>query len=608
MLKLKLLIGLLMIAALLVAMSLFSISLLRDHVAKIDRILDRDFDAMEAVNELQNFSGDLNASYVSVLGGDEEDYQLPPADRAIEFRKNYEKRIEKLRSKMDPDDKELATAMSRFEDRWKDYFDTFDSIHQSPQLDLQQRFERQAEIMEASYNLSQSAQQLLGFYRTNLESESLGAVTTAKQSIRFLVVSMLIALVLMAFLYIQLWRTVIRPMEELTESIREVQRRNFERTVPVKTRDEVGRVAQAFNDMSAELRLLKSETDRELLKLNQENRAILAGFPHPTFILDNEGALSQANPAAEEMMTNLRTGGRLPLKVGLRFDETRKTGEDHLPEDLSEAMLFRVKEREFWYLPRIFEIGDPENPKSFSGWAVVLIDVSRFRWLDDMKSNLVGTVSHEIKTPLTSIRMVLHLLAEQKTGPLNATQERMVGSAHDDCERLLETLENLLQLSRMERGASRLEREPIEPAEIVEDAIRTFEPQLSHNGSSVISDIEDKLPRVTVDPQQIGQVLNNFLSNALKHSPSDADITVAVKREGSETLRFSVIDQGEGVPAAEQDRIFERFYRAVGEKTKGSGIGLSICREIIHAHDGRIGVHSTPNTPTEFYFDLPLNP
>ncbi len=607
MLKLKLLIGLLMIAALLVAMSLFSISLLQEHVAKIDRILARDFDAMEAVNELQMFSGELNATYVSVLAKDGAEYQLPPREELQSLQQNYSKRLQHLRENIEiGENTQLDRSIETLEQQLAAYFSLFEHLHETPPLGLEQRFEKQAAILQANRTLQEAADTLLTFYRNNLEAESVDAVDTARQSIRFLLVSMCAALVLMAFLYFQLWRTVILPVEGLTESIREVQRRNFERTVPVKTRDEVGKVAQAFNDMSAELRLLKRETDRELLKLNRENRAILAGFPHPAFILDERGALSQANPAAEKLMRDLNTEGRLPLKIGLRFEEARRHGENHLPDDLSEAMLFRVKEREIWYLPRIFQIGEEDN--GYSGWAVVLIDVSRFRWLDDMKSNLVGTVSHEIKTPLTSIRMVLHLLAEQKTGELNSTQERMVDSAHEDCERLLETLENLLQLSRMERGASRLEREPVEPASLVEEVARSFTPQLSNNGNSLVTDVEDGMPRITVDPHQISQVLNNFLSNALKHSPSDGEIKLAARREGSETIRFSVFDQGAGVPAEEQDRIFERFYRARGEKTKGSGIGLSICREIVHAHDGRIGVNSAPDQPTEFFFDLPLNP
>ncbi|MCB1230302.1 MAG: HAMP domain-containing protein [Verrucomicrobiae bacterium] len=607
MLKLKLLIGLLMIAALLVAMSLFSISLLQEHVAKIDRMLARDFDAMEAVNELQMFSGDLNADYVSALAATGPGYELPSPERLADLRTNYIERLHNLRtSSVNPKQTEdLQKAISEVEKRLSHYFGLFEKLYETDPLSLEDRVDWLNTILDANRELQRSAESLLTFYRNNLETESIDAVTTARESIRFLVVSMIVALILMTFLYIQLWRTVIRPVEELTYSIREVQRRNFERTVPVKTRDEVGRVAQAFNDMAAELRLLKRETDRELLKLNRENRAILEGFPHPTFILDEDGNLSQANPAAEALMKALHSKRRMPLKIDVRYEETRKANENHLPDDLSEAILFRVKEREIWYLPRIFKIGDASN--GYSGWAVVLIDVTRFRWLDDMKSDLVGTVSHEIKTPLTSIRMVLHLLAEQKTGELNPTQSRMVGSAHEDCERLLETLENLLQLSRMERGASRMEREPVEPESILENVARSFQPQLNSQQQKLVTDVEESLPRIPVDPHQITQVLNNFLSNAIKHNPPGKDIHLKVRREGTEFLRFSVIDQGDGVPPSEQDRIFERFYRARGEKTKGSGIGLSICREIVHAHEGRIGVNSVNGAPTEFFFDLPLN-
>jgi len=402
-------------------------------------------------------------------------------------------------------------------------------------------------------------------------------------------------------------RRIIRPLAELGESIREIQQQNFEKVLPVKAEDEIGKVAGAFNNMAAELRVMKMQTDQEMLRLNQESRAILRGFPYPIYILDGNGELSQSNPAAEALMESLAepSAGGLPAKLDRKVRRCIETGENFLPDDIDAAMLFRPGEREIWFLPRIFRIRESlEDP--FHGWAVVLIDVTRVRWLDDMKTDLIGTVSHEIKTPLTSIRMVLHLLSEQKTGELNETQETIVTSARDDCEKLLETLENLLQLSRIESGESGLQREPAEPASLVEEAADSFAGHVEEAHLSVKTEIGRSLPRVLADHHRIAQVFKNLLSNAVKHSPAGGEIVMSAERGGKESVRFSVKDQGPGIPEDAQDRVFERFFRAPGQDGDGTGLGLSICREIVRAHGGRIGVTSAPGD-TEFYFYLPMS-
>ena len=607
MLKLKFLIGLLMIATLTVAMALFSVSLLRTHITKIDQILAEDLDAINVVKDLPLFASRLANEYFAIIAETGESTSLPDASLLPTYREAYRRPLEKLRQEVEdsPEGMKAAAEAEALAGHLDHFLNQFEKLHAAKTLTPSARLAYEGQILKANSQIEESAEKLLQYFRFNIKSEGASAIIDAKQSIRFLLTSMIGALVLMAFLYIQIGRSVIRPVEQLTISLREVQKSNFESTVPVKSKDEVGRVASAFNDMAAALQLQQSEKDHEILKLTQEYHAIMTGFPHPIFFLNHEGKLSHANPEAQELMSKLGTTDALPEKVAVRFEEAHKNRQDHLPDDISEAMLLRVEENEFWYLPRIFQIGSEEE--GFQGWAVVIIDVSRFRWMDDMKSNLIGTISHEIKTPLTSIRMILHLLAEQKTGELNPTQERMVDSANNDCERLLRTLENLLQLSRMERGAAHLERQPTKPEELANEVATDFSTHLASKDTELKIQIEGNLPHVPADRHQIIRVLTNFLSNALKHNVETEPIILAARKLGPSYIRFSVIDHGNGVPPAEQDRIFERFYRARGEKTKGSGIGLSICREIIHAHDGRIGVISSPNEPTEFYFDLPLN-
>jgi signal transduction histidine kinase len=237
---------------------------------------------------------------------------------------------------------------------------------------------------------------------------------------------------------------------------------------------------------------------------------------------------------------------------------------------------------------------------------VVLMDVTRFRWLDEMKTNLLATVSHEIKTPLTGIRMVLHLLLEGRTGDLAPLQQNMVMSARDDCERLLVTLKRLLDLVRVESGAGQLQRRSFQLAESVARVRELFVGAATEKGVDLVVESEPDLPPIEGDVVRIDEVVQNLVSNALKHGPQGEPVTLRLSRkpDGS-AVRLSVIDHGPGVPSAVRGRIFDKFYRVPGQRVDGVGLGLSIAREIVLAHGGRISL-ANGEGPTEFQVDLPV--
>ncbi|GHC41457.1 ATP-binding protein [Roseibacillus persicicus] len=400
-------------------------------------------------------------------------------------------------------------------------------------------------------------------------------------------------------------RLMVDPLVNLTDSVKEIQRGNFELTLPVRnSTDEIAQLIPAFNDMASELRLMRRTTDEKLLKSDQQSRTILANFPHPIVLLSNEGTIEKMNPSAEELFEQMGILGALPRNISERVNEAISSNKELLVERLDEALLLRVDESEHFYLPRIFRLSD--NMETTGGWALLLINVTRLRFFDDMKSNLISTVSHEIKTPLTGIRMVLLLLLEKKVGELNELQEEMLTSAQNDCERLLETLRNLLEMSRMDSGASSLNCEEIAPLELVEPIVSNFAPLAEEKDLNLKIEIPDETPNILVDRIRISEVLNNFLSNAIKHSPQGGTITVTARPVKSDYVRIGVYDEGEGVPEEAKPHIFERFYRAPGQNNvEGIGLGLSIAREIVSAHEGRIGYLRTSEDRTLFYCNLP---
>ena len=279
------------------------------------------------------------------------------------------------------------------------------------------------------------------------------------------------------------------------------------------------------------------------------------------------------------------------------------TDEHYLPTDYGRVVTFRIGREDRHYLPRILAIGDKLT--EFKGAAVILQDVTKFRLLDDVKTNLVGTVSHELKTPLTGLRMAVYLLLEKTLGPLEPAQREMLESARDDADRLLRILDSLLDLTRLEAGASALERTRIGVGELlrgIADEARSF---VSAAGQRLVVLEESGLGEVGVDVSRLRHVFINLLSNASKYSPAGSSVTLAAAQAPLGFIRFSVRDEGAGIPPEALPRVFDRFYRVPGQSKPGAGIGLAIAREIVVAHGGTIACSSTPGDGTEFHFLIP---
>lgn len=413
-----------------------------------------------------------------------------------------------------------------------------------------------------------------------------------------------LAVIYIAYLYLA--RRLADPVAQLNQSIEASKAGNFELSLPpVAVNGEWSALTHAFNEMAAELNMRRRESDETLRRVHQLNRSLLMGIPAPVYVIDPSRSVLQLNPAAEHFNDQLGVDRRLPHKLQRLFDEVAETGRDWMPEDVREAVLFRINEQEFFYLPRIFTLYH-EN-QDLAGWAVVIHDVSRIRFLDDIKTNLLSTVSHEIKTPLTGIRMALHMMVEESNNSgLTPLQCTMLQTATGDCERLLSTLNKLLELARVESGATHLDLQPTDLMALIRQTAATF--QASSDMQDVRLQIESTgdYPLVRGDALRLGEVFNNLVSNALKHSPPGGIVTLRLTQPDAQHLRLTVIDQGAGVPEAYQQKIFERFFRAPGQHGDGMGLGLFVCREIIRAHEGRIGLHDRKADQTEFFIDLPL--
>jgi two-component system, NtrC family, sensor histidine kinase KinB len=602
MLRWKLTLGLLATLIILLLVGTYGVWLFNDLGKAVDKVLRNNYDSIKVCHYMRTATARVNTFYTR----GERPY--PPLDQPQTL-EDVDQQFQALfpildRNAKTQEERDLVAKLKAacFE-YVRVYREIFDSFQQGGIGDPRiMRFKQL--IPNLTLTITNLSETILDYNEQQMFNANKAADQKSRDSIRLLVIAMISAVIVFVLTYARLGHSIITPIRNLTRSIRELRSRDFAQSLRVEAEDELGELTKEFNAMAEELRNFYRETDRKFIELNEVIRAMMTTLPYPLFILGEQDEVTRTNPAAERLTDSLRSKDSMPSQVRKHLAAVSMTGPDYRLDDLKQALLFRIEEQEVYYLPRIFPIV-LEDGTAF-GRAVMLVDVTRFRWLDEMKSDVLSTLSHEIRTPLTAIRLVLHLLLEKSVGDLTAPQEEIVTTARNDCERLLKTLNSILDLARMESGTSQLDLRSIPATRLVEDSYYGFRDQAASMWHPIRMDAPDTLPQVFADLDRIGLVFSNFLSNAFKYSYRNTEIVLAARMLIKDFVRFSVINSGPGLTEEEQARVFDKFYRSPGHKGEGAGLGLSIARQIVQAHDGRIGVLSELSKRTEFYFDLPV--
>jgi signal transduction histidine kinase len=426
--------------------------------------------------------------------------------------------------------------------------------------------------------------------------------TAARRSIAFV---LLVGGVLSAALLFFSGRMVLAPIRALLISAHEIEKGNLDLSLEVRSRDELGRLAAAFNSMAARLREFRRSDRARLLLTERTTQMAIDSMPDAVAVLDPEGIVELSNEAAQDLF-GIRPGTRASA-AGLAwlpelFAKALREGRPVDPQGYSSAVqVFRGGEERF-FLPRLIPIREAGG--QIHGVTLVLADVTGLRRLDEAKSDLLSTVSHEFKTRLTSVRMAAHLLLDSKLGELNARQAELIMAAREDAEHLHRMIEGLLDIGRIRSGNLGLELGPMPAADLAERSLEGIRHAFQDKGLKLAVDLPADLPGVLADPARARLVLDNLLSNALKYTPAGGSVRVtAVARDAF--VEFRVADTGPGIPSADLPKVFERFYRGGRERGGGgAGLGLAIAREVAEAHGGLVTVESAEGRGSTFRFSL----
>lgn len=401
---------------------------------------------------------------------------------------------------------------------------------------------------------------------------------------------------------------LLNPVQRLIDTAEDISHGNYDVALPGGANDEIGRLTRTFNAMSESLRKVRRAEKQGLLRTRKATEEAFKMLPAAVMITDLAGVAEVVNETAHKVL-GLQEGQNvkqlaLPWLAELHERAWRANRKVEYRDNEGLVQLF-CDNREFFFQPVAMPI--PAGADEVTGVMIVLKDMTQVQEQQELKRSVVSTVSHQLKTPLTSLRMSLHLLMDWRTGPTTVQQKELLTAARDDSERLVSIVDDLLNLSRLESGSSPLERNPVQPRMLVDETLAESQNPARDAKIALENRVAPDLPVINADAGRIKYVLANLVSNALRHTGAGGTLVVRVVEEES-FLRFSVTDTGRGIPQEYQPFVFDPFFRAPDQENHtGVGLGLTIAREIILNHGGQIGLESEPGQGTVVWFTLPKN-
>lgn len=575
---------------------------------RIDAILRENYRSVIYMERLNETLERIDSSFQFALAGREDQARRQFAENWPIYRENLRLQYENITL---PGEQELTDRLSALTAQYRARGDAFYNRAADERQRTQDYFGAGG-LLDLFKELKDVSGEISRINHNNMTEESETARREAVTSLTWFGAGLLVAAALAIVLAWRTDRSVLQPVRALTESVLGISAGNLNQVVPVVSHDELGQLAEAFNRMAHHLRDYRQSHSAQLLRAQRTSQATIDSFPDPVLVVDSAGAVEMANPVAQRLLGVVprkpgQTAGMAwqpvePLRAPLA--DALQGRKNYLPEGFDRAVTLGSDARGGSYLPRILTINDPYG--NSLGAAVLLQDVTRFRLLDQFKTDLVATVSHELKTPLTSLRLDLHLLVEESLGPLAAKQLELLLDARDNAERLLAIVNNLLDLARLQQRTGEVDLLPAAPLDLVQAAADAVRPRAEDKGIELVVDVPPDLPDVSADPVRLRHVLENLLENAITYTDRGGRITLAAAPADDQVV-FSVADTGVGIAAEHLPHIFERFFRVPGQsRGNGTGLGLAIAREIVAAHAGSISCESRPGAGTVFRIVLPV--
>ena len=424
---------------------------------------------------------------------------------------------------------------------------------------------------------------------------------TVNESRRILTNATLIALLITVFLGYLIASSITEPIRDVTKKAEEMAMGNFDQFVEVRSDDEIGQLASMFNHLTLKLKETIQEMDLERSKLD----TIFSYMAEGVIAVDTNGEMIHANPIALELMNLKRLelekyielDKALPLQIidikDIDYnDENTLEGEANFEID---TQVYKVK-----YAPFKNEKND------IGGLIIVFQDITKEHKLDNIRKEFVANVSHELKTPITTIKSYTETLMDTEID--KEIYMQFLSVINNECDRMARLVKDLLQLSNLDYQKTVWKKEEVSLTKLLKEVLQKLDFAIKDKEHELVLDIEENLPDIVIDKDAIERVIINILSNSIKYTNNKGKIKVSLKSL-DDFMCIKVEDNGIGIPEEDKRRIFERFYRVEKGRSRdlgGTGLGLSIAKQIIEAHGGEITLESILEEGTSVEIKLPF--
>lgn len=439
------------------------------------------------------------------------------------------------------------------------------------------------------------------------------ANTTAQNAIAVISIAGTLCFLIAFILMVNLPANISNPIRELTSSIHQIANQNYRERVQFESNSEFGELARSFNTMAEKLQEYSESRIDKILKGKKRIETLIDNMHDAVIGIDENRKVLFVNDEALKISGLKKENfvGRLIQDVAVSNDLVRDLIKEIINPDAeknpAELLKIFVEGKENYFEKEILDINvipTGEKDSRFIGQVIMLRNITPFKELDLAKTRFIGTVSHEFKTPISSIQMGLQLLENEKIGSLNEEQQKLIKGIDEDTLRLLKITGELLNVAQLETGVSQLNIRPFRINEMLEEVIKTNKSAADKRQISMITDIDSGLDIINADQEKTLWVLNNIVSNAIRYSYEESTVTIKVEKFDSDHVKFSVEDQGLGIDEQYLKHIFTRYFRVPGTKAEGTGLGLSISKEFIEAQRGSIAVESEVGKGSVFSFIL----
>lgn len=445
-----------------------------------------------------------------------------------------------------------------------------------------------------------------------IEHKSNVASKTAETATLWISIVGTLCFIIAFILFINLPGSIANPIKELTGSIMEIAGQNYHQRVHFEGRSEFGELAKSFNVMAEKLEEYAGSNLASLLMEKKRIETLINNMRDPVIGVDENGTVLFANDEMIKIAGLKRENliGDAVENIGKSNDLIHMLTADvgkppHDSQNKKPLKIFADKKESYFEKEvihiNIIPTGEIASKKI--GYVILLKNVTPFKELDAAKTNFIATISHELKTPISSIKMSIQLMENSKTGALNEAQAQLLESIKDDSSRLLKITGELLDMSQVETGNIRLNLQPASVYTILQYTTEATRMQAEQKDIRISVNAEDNLPEINIDSEKTAWVLTNFITNAIRYSPNGSEIIVSLKMDNNK-IRFSVQDFGKGIDQQYREKIFDRYFQVPGSTKSGSGLGLAISKDFIEAQGGVIGVDTMPGMGSTFFFLL----